>query len=258
MGENYLSEIDPSWANIAIHEISDRLLSAKKTPHAALIAGLVSCSTPSVGVTSRRKTLLEYVTTAYALKLIKEYNITALGSNIIESQLKNANIYEHNFITKEGEKFYAYQFGIYPTSSIEHFGLTILERKSVKGCVACSFKGFTEEDVECYICRNNAVRKMVTQNPNAKPFREHGWPIFSAVIGKQHTKTLDNFANEYHSFYSNIYEYMEKRKELVEEYRKTEDFGKFFGEDIENTICFNPEDYDDEFEVDDEDDESDD
>lgn len=258
MSGNYLSEIDPNWANMAIHEISGRLLDSNKVPHRALTAGLISCSTPAVGVTTRRKTLLEYVLVAYTLKLAKTHNINFLGSHIIDSPLKNSNIYEHNFATKDGNRFYAYQFGIYPTSSIDHLALAILERKSTKGCIACSFKGFTEEDVECYICRNGAVRNLITQNSKAKPFRDHGWHILSEVFGEHHTKILDAFADEYQSFYSDIYGYMKNRSEIVEEYKKTEEYGTFFGEEIENTICFSPEDYEDEYEVDDADDDSDD
>jgi hypothetical protein len=243
------------WGLLAVKLVTDITIMKKESPPKVYLGSLLNFYGKDLAIGTKPKTLLEYVAHNLVAQLIQKNDIKCCGSRIVKDlPIKNTNVYEHIFQTSEGEEFYAIQVGFAPINSVEQLTYSILEMSKTAGCMACNFKGFVEEDIECPTCRNGLVRKVISENPTLKTFRGHGWQIFSKIIGEEFSSIFKDFATEYHLFYQDFEAYLDKAKELAENTINDEyTFGELYGKELERQLLMSFTKYE---MVDDDDDET--
>ena len=225
------------WAHKMTNLISSEILDKKSEMPKALVSSMFTHATQDINLGARPKSLGEYVTTALVQRLLSKFEVKATGSKICkEIPIRNTNVYEHTFETKDGREFYCYQFGFAPIAAVDQLASSILETSTTTGCIHCQFTGFQEEDIECSVCRNGKSRGLVRDNPNYKNFRDYGWPIFQDVIGKEYSDILKKFSEEYHDFFSDIEFYWQKAQGYMSEWQEENELGVYFSHEVEHDL----------------------
>lgn len=248
----------PSWGRIMVDIISNEIVENEDVPPEAIIASMFTHASQDITLNSRPKSLAEYSASAIIAKLMRKFEIKAIGSSIVKDvPIRGTNVYEHKYETKDGVEFYAYQFGFGPISGIDQLSSSILELNTTKGCIMCQFTGYVDDDIECPVCRNGATRGVVVNDPKYKIFKNYGWDIFRKEIGDKNADTLIAFAKEYHSFFTNMEFYCNNAKGLITEYKEEHGLGFYFDKEVEHDLfLIMAEDEDEEGDEDDEDEES--
>ena len=229
----------PEWGRAMVDIISNEIVENDDVPPEAILASLFTHVSQDITINSRPKSLAEYSVSAIIARLMRKFEIKAIGSEIVrDAPIRGTNVYKHKYETKDGKEFYAYQFGFHPISAIEQLASSILELNTTKGCVMCSFKGYVDEDIECPICRNGATRGIIINNPeySDKIFRNYGWNIFSKEIGEKNSDALIAFGKEYHSFFADIEFYCNNAKGLITEYKEEHGLGFYFDKEVEHDL----------------------
>lgn len=248
-------DLSNEWGQLTAKLLSEMTLKKKSAPPKVFMGALFNFYSKDMTMGTKPKTMLEYVAQNIVAQLIVKKKIKCTGSRLIKDlPIKNTNVYEHGYETEDGKEFYAYQVGFAPINSVEQLTYSILEMKKTSGCLACNFKGFVEDEIECPVCRNGLVRKVIKEAKNTKTFREFGWNIFSETVGQENANILEEFADEYHRFYSNFSDYLDEAKKLAASYMQENNLGEHYGTEIEKQllVSFSIEDEDE-----DEDDEED-
>jgi hypothetical protein len=244
--------IEPNWGRAIVSEISEFIVNKDNPPHDALLSGMFTHIGSDISFgSSYKKTLFEYTFSAYLNRLCHKHGIKALGSKIVNVPLKGINVYEHAIETKEKKLFYCYQYGICPTNTFDSLALSVLEKSVVNGCKNCNYKGVDDEDVDCVMCKNGAVRSLILNNPDCKTFRSYGWEIFKEAIGKADSSIVEKFSDHYIQHNTDDFLYKQKFSPVMREYVESERFGEYFEADIERDILMlytleEPENEDDE------------
>ncbi len=230
-------DLSNEWGQLTAKLVSEMTLKTKSAPPKVFMGAMFNFYSKDMTIGTKPKTMVEYVAHNIVAQLILKNKIRCTGSRLVKDlPIKNTNVYEHGYETEDGKEFYAYQVGFAPINSVEQLTYSILEMKKTHGCMACNFKGFVEDEIECPVCRNGLVRKIITESKNTKTFREYGWAIFSETIGKENSIVLENFADEYHLFYSNFSDYLEEAKKLASDYMEENDLGSHYGSEIEKQL----------------------
>lgn len=226
------------WGNLAVKLVTDITMTKKESPPKVYLGALLNFYCKDLSIGTKPKTMLEYVAHNLIAQLINENKIKCCGCRLVkDTPIKNTNIYEHIYETQSGEEFYAIQVGFAPINSVEQLTYSILEMSKTAGCMGCNFKGFIEDDIECPSCRNGLVRKIIAEHKNLKTFKNHGWSVFSKVIGADFSTVLKNFSDEYHLFYKDFDQYLDKAKELAEIAMNDEyAFGELYGKELERQL----------------------
>ena len=230
-------KMDQDWAHKMIDLISSDIVEKKREIPKPILVSLFTHAAQDINFGSRPKVLGEYTASALVSRLMSKFEIRATGCRILrELPIRNANVYEHSFETRDKVEFYCYQFGFAPIGSVDQLASTILELSTTTGCVHCQFKGFQEEDIECSACRNGKTRGLVRENPNCKIFRKHGWQIMQEAIGETFSNILTGFSKEYHDFFSDFEFYFQKARGYMFEWRRENEFGAYFSKEVEHDL----------------------
>ena len=229
--------IESNWGRAAVTEMSEVIINKNKPPHDALIAGMFTHTGTDIHFGGHyQRTLFEYTLAAYVNRICQKSGIKSIGSRIINVPLKGTNVYEHSFESKDKKVFWCYQYGFCPTNPFDHLTLSILERGVTKGCRNCNYKGFTDDDIECFNCRNGAVRNLILNNPEYKTFRSHSWEIFKDLIGEEETNVLEKFRDHYIKFHTDDFLYKQEFSPVMREYVESDNFGDYFEVDLERDL----------------------
>lgn len=241
--------IESTWGRAAVTEMSEAIFVKETPPDDAILSGLFTHTGTDIALGGFvQRTLFEYTLSAYISRVCQNLGIKPIGSRIVEVPLRNCNVYEHIFETKDKKQFYCYQYGNCPSNPFDQLTFSWLEREVTTGCINCNYKGFTDEDIVCNICRNGLVRKLVSDNDLCKTFKTYGYLIFKEAIGERHFNILEKFREHYISSNTDSFEYKCKMAPLMRSYVDEERFGEYFDADLERDILilYDSKEFDDE------------
>jgi hypothetical protein len=220
-----------------ILDIVTKIIFTEKTPPKAFVAQLLFHTNQDLTLSNKPKTLFEVVNHSLVIYICREKKIKMTGCKMVENMpFKNATIYQHEYKTEQGEVFYCYQFGNSPIASSEQLASNMIESTINTGCVSCMYKGYSEDDIECAICRNGMIRNLFLQQDGIKGFKEFGLPMFNKAIGENFANILKDFS-EYHYKYmteeqGNFDFSIDLESEIVK-YVTGEEMGSYLGKEAE-------------------------
>lgn len=230
-------QIESNWGRAAVSEISELMIEKDGSPDDAIIAGLFTHTGTDISYGGHiQRTLFDYVLAAYVGRICQKNKIKVIGTKLLDIPIRNCNVYEHTYETQDGKQFYCYQYGTCPSNSYDQLAFSILEREVTQGCKNCNYKGMTDEDIECQICRNGAVRALVSNNPSCKTFRSFGWTIFKDAIGEKPFQITEKFRQHYIELSTDMFNYKSRTMPLMKEYVESDRFGEYFDSDLERDI----------------------
>jgi hypothetical protein len=112
--------------------------------------------------------------------LFQEFDIEATSCRrVYNDKIRNAKIYEYEYRTKDGNFFYLIcmtKVGNNFLSSLQALTDALIGYRAKTGCDSCNY---SEEG--CLNCGLNKVRKILTEDPTVKTFKQYGSLLFDTV-----------------------------------------------------------------------------
>jgi hypothetical protein len=220
--------------------ISQKIIkTGKKCPKRIKAAMLLHHNSPTIG--NQPVTLLNYTIHAIIFQMCEQHKITYSGIKKIPFSVKGATLWEHAYALADGTEFYSYELVTsFPSDGMNMLTRAIQEMMVDEGCNHCLFGGKKQEDEDfvCTFCRNDKIRKMLTEQLGDKVFRKSGWKIFSKQIGQEVSEALEDLAR-FNLKSKQSTKFLEQMSVIIQEASDSEKHGSYLGKEAEDLLFMN-------------------